>query len=153
MYKHLFFTVLKAVSTYSTSPCSNFLLCLVKIQEGDKSLNNFECPGCAQKKGGQYTHGKIDMDALKERGVSAAAVAPAEASPQGEEEAGGDDPASNTCTWPPPEAEYFFGEQTLKSSVSQFLAIPLRVEARLSWRDRIASPGHVISLTRLSPLS
>lgn len=82
-------------------------------QEGDKSLNNFECPGCAKKKGGQYTHGTIDMNALKERGVAAAAVAPVEAAPQGEEEAGGDDAVNNTCTWPPPEAEYFFGEQPL----------------------------------------
>lgn len=50
------------------------------------------------------------MDALKERGVAAAAVAPSEAAPQGDEEAGSDDLVSNTCTWPPPEAEYFFGE-------------------------------------------
>ncbi|CBJ26123.1 conserved unknown protein [Ectocarpus siliculosus] len=81
----------------------------VNLKEGDKSLNNFECPGCAKKKGGQYTHGTIDMNALKERGVAAAAVAPVEAAPQGEEETGGDDPVSNTCMWPPPEAEYFFG--------------------------------------------
>lgn len=51
------------------------------------------------------------MDALKERGVAAASVAPAEAAPQGDEEAGGDDVVSNACTWPPPEAEYFFGEK------------------------------------------
>eukprot|EP00752_Nemacystus_decipiens_P009884 g8817.t1 len=81
----------------------------VNVKEGDKSLNNFECPGCAKKKGGQYTHGTIDMDALKERGIAAAAVTPGEAAPQGDEEAGSDDVVSNACTWPPPEAEYFFG--------------------------------------------
>lgn len=100
--------------------------CVRTNQEGDKSLKNFECPGCAQKKGGQYTHGKIDMDALKERGVSAAAVAPAEVAPQGEEEAGGDDPASNTCTWPPPEAEYFFGEHRMTSLLPNVLGDSLK---------------------------
>lgn len=83
-----------------------------EYQEGDKSLNNFECPGCAKKKGGQYTHGAIDMDALKERGVAAAALAPADAASQGDEEAGSDEVVSNACTWPPPEAEYFFGEKS-----------------------------------------
>lgn len=53
------------------------------------------------------------MDAVKERGVAAAALAPAEAAPQGDEEADSDDLASKTCTWPPPEAEYFFGEKRL----------------------------------------
>eukprot|EP00903_Cladosiphon_okamuranus_P013909 g12937.t1 len=81
----------------------------VNLKEGDKSLSNFECPGCAKKKGVQYIHGTIDMDALKERGVAAAAVAPAEAAPQGDEEASSDDVVSSACTWPPPEAENFFG--------------------------------------------
>lgn len=56
-------------------------------------------------------YGKIDMDALRERGVAAAAVAEA-ATPGEEEGTSGGELASNTCTWPPPEAEYFFGENT-----------------------------------------
>lgn len=82
-------------------------------QEGDKSLTNFECPGCAKRKGGHYSYGKIDMDALRERGVSVAAVVEATVT-QGEEEAGGGELGSNACTWPPPEAEYFFGEEALR---------------------------------------
>lgn len=54
------------------------------------------------------------MDALKERGVAAAALAPTEAVPQGDEEADSEELASKTCTWPPPEAEYFFGEKRLE---------------------------------------
>lgn len=54
-------------------------------------------------------YGTVDVDALRERGVTAAAVV-VEAATQGEEEAGGSELASNTCTWPPSEAEYFFGE-------------------------------------------
>lgn len=82
---------------------------VVTEQEGDKSLTNFQCPGCAKGKGGQYMYGTVDVDALRERGVTAAAVV-VEAATQGEEEAGGSELASNTCTWPPSEAEYFFGE-------------------------------------------
>ncbi len=57
------------------------------------------------------------MDALRERGVAAAALAPTEAVPQGDEEADSEELASKTCTWPPPEAEYFFGEKRLRGYV------------------------------------
>lgn len=102
--------ILSSLTAFTSPPTLPFTS---SQQEGDKSLNNFECPGCAKRKGGQYTHGNIDIDALKERGVAVAAVAPAEATPQGDEEAGNDDVVSNACTWPPPEAEYFFGETYL----------------------------------------
>lgn len=49
------------------------------------------------------------MDALRERGVTAPVAVVEVTPPQGEEGAGGE-VASNTCTWPPPEAEYFFGK-------------------------------------------
>lgn len=81
---------------------------VVTGQEGDKSLTNFQCPACAKGKGGQYMYGTVDVEALRERGVTAAAVV--EPATQGEEEAGGSELVSNTCTWPPSEAEYFFGE-------------------------------------------
>lgn len=73
-----------------------------------KSLNNFECPGCAKKKGGQYTYGVIDLEALRQQGVTPTPIL--EGPAQGEEDAGGSEVSSNTCTWPPPDAEYFFGE-------------------------------------------
>lgn len=85
-------------------------LAVVLKQEGEgKTLSSFECPRCAKKNGGQYMYGNVDEDALRERGVAAAAVA--ETTSQGDEEAGNSELASNTCTWPPPEAEYFFGER------------------------------------------
>lgn len=97
-------------------------------QEGDgKSLSNFECPGCAEKRGVPYANGKVDAEDLRERAGAAAAVI--EAPPQGDEETSGGELASNTCTWPPPEAEYFFGEQRLETlaccGVHSFCAISL----------------------------
>lgn len=66
------------------------------------------------------------MDALKERGIAAAAVVPAEAAPQGDEEAGSDEVVSNACTWPPPEAEYFFGECSWHDYFSYFCGLYLQ---------------------------
>lgn len=87
-------------------------------QEGEgKNLTNFECPGCAERKGVPYAYGKVDMEGLRERAGAAAPVA--EVSPQAEEEPAGSEPASKTCTWPPPEAEYFFGERAT-STRNQF---------------------------------
>lgn len=84
---------------------------ILLFQEGDgKNLSNFECPGCAEKKGVPYAYGKVDTEDLRER-AGAAAVVP-EAPLQGDEETVGGELATNTCTWPPPEAEYFFGEMT-----------------------------------------
>ena len=50
------------------------------------------------------------MEALRERGVAAAAVI-AEISTSAEEEAeSGGEVAGSPCMWPPLETEYFFGE-------------------------------------------
>lgn len=58
-----------------------------------------------------YAYGKVDMEALRERAGAAAPVA--EVLPQAEEEPASSEPASKTCTWPPLEAEYFFGENAI----------------------------------------
>ena len=50
------------------------------------------------------------MEALRERGVSAAAVVPDISTSAEEEAESGGEVAGSPCTWPPSEAEYFFGE-------------------------------------------
>lgn len=48
------------------------------------------------------------MEGLRERAPGATPAS--EVSTQADEEPTGSEPASKICTWPPPEAEYFFGE-------------------------------------------
>lgn len=82
-------------------------------QEGEgKNLTNFECPGCAERKGVPYAYGKVDLEEVRDR--AAAAASPAmEVAPQTEEEPSSTDVVSKTCTWPPPDAEDFFGAYSL----------------------------------------
>lgn len=89
-------------------------------KEGEgKNLTNFECPGCAERRGVPYVHGKVNLKELRDRAAAAAAPV-VEVIPQGDEESSGSDVTSKTCTWPPPEAEYFFGECSHFSSWAYF---------------------------------
>lgn len=53
-------------------------------------------------------YGKLDLEALRERGIASPAIVPDVST---EEDCNsGCEVTHTTCTWPPPEAEYFFGE-------------------------------------------
>lgn len=70
-------------------------------------------------------YGKLDLEALRERGIAAPAVVP-DVSTEEDVNSGGE-VTHTTCTWPPPEAEYFFGECFEFSTLIRTQLRPLEV--------------------------